>query len=59
MKIKDDWKNDALVNSSKYKELYEESINNNSKFWDKHGKRIDWIKKYTKIKDIVYSKGSR
>ncbi len=56
MKIKDDWKNDALVNSSKYKELYEESINNNSKFWDKNGKRIDWIKKYTKIKDIVYSK---
>ena len=56
MKIKDAWKNDALVNSSKYKELYEESINNNSKFWDKNGKRIDWIKKYTKIKDIVYSK---
>ena len=56
MKIKDDWKNDGLVDSTKYKELYEESINNNSKFWDKHGKRIDWIKKYTKIKDIVYSK---
>ena len=56
MKIKDDWKNDGLVDSSKYKELYQESINNNSKFWDKHGKRIDWIKKYTKIKDIVYSK---
>ncbi len=54
--MKIDWKNDGLVDSSKYKELYEESINNNSNFWDKHGKRIDWIKKYTKIKDIVYSK---
>ena len=56
MKIKEEWKKDALVNSSRYKELYEESINNNNKFWDKHGKRIDWIKEYTKIKDVIYSK---
>ena len=56
MKIKEEWKKDALVNSSRYKELYEESINNNNKFWNKHGKRIDWIKEYTKIKDVIYSK---
>ena len=56
MKIKEVWKKDALVNSSRYKELYEESINNNNKFWNKHGKRIDWIKEYTKIKDVIYSK---
>ena len=56
MKIKEEWKKDALVSSSRYKQLYEESINNNNKFWNKHGKRIDWIKEYTKIKDIIYSK---
>ena len=25
-------------------------------FWSNHGKRIDWFKPYTKIKDVVYSK---
>ena len=31
MKIKDEWKNDGLVDSSKYKELYK-SINYSNKF---------------------------
>ena len=56
MKIKDYWKKDALVDSSEYIDLYEDSIKNNDKFWEKHGKRIEWIKKYTKIKDVTYSK---
>ena len=56
MKIKDYWKKDALVDSFGYKDLYEDSIKNNDKFWEKHGKRIDWIKKYTKIKNVTYSK---
>ncbi len=56
MKIKDYWKKDALVNNSEYLDLYEDSIKNNDKFWEKHGKRVDWIKKYTKIKDVTYSK---
>ncbi len=56
MQIKDYWKRDALVDSSKYKDLYEDSIKNNDKFWDTHGSRVSWIKKYTKIKDVIYSK---
>ena len=32
------------------------SIKENDKFWAKEGKRISWIKKYTKIKDVKYSK---
>ena len=35
MKIKDYWKKDALVDSSKYIDLYENSIQNNDNFWDK------------------------
>ncbi len=38
------------------KKKYKESIRNNNEFWAKEGKRITWIKPYTKIKDIVYSK---
>ena len=44
MQIKDYWKRDALVDSSKYKDLYEDSIKNNDKFWDTHGSRVSWIK---------------
>ena len=32
------------------------SIKENDKFWAKEGKRITWMKKYTKIKDVKYSK---
>ena len=33
-----------------------ESISDNENFWDRHGKRIDWFRPYSKIKDVIYSK---
>ena len=56
IKVSDSWANHAYVNESKYKKKYKLSIKENDKFWAKEGKRISWIKKYTKIKDIKYSK---
>ena len=56
IKVSDNWSNQAYVNSSKYKKKYKLSIKENEKFWAKEGKRISWIKKYTKIKDVKYSK---
>ena len=44
------------VDSLKYEEMYKESITNPDKFWDIHGKRIDWIKPYTKISNVSYNK---
>ena len=32
------------------------SVKDNENFWRKEGKRINWIKPYTKIKDVKYSK---
>ena len=55
-KVFPEWKKKGLVNQSSYKEMYEESVSNNEKFWEKHGKRIDWIKPYSQIKDVTYSK---
>ena len=55
-KVSDSWANHAYVNGSKYKKKYKLSIKENEKFWAKEGKRITWIKKYTKIKDVKYSK---
>ena len=44
----------AHINKSKYEEMYNESISNPIKFWGKHGKRIDWIKNYEKVRDFSY-----
>ena len=56
IKVSDNWANHAYVNDSKYKKKYKLSIKENEKFWAREGKRITWIKKYTKIKDVKYSK---
>ena len=56
IKVSDSWANHAYVNESKYKKKYKLSIKDNDKFWSKEGKRITWIKKYSKIKDVKYSK---
>ena len=44
----------AHINKSKYEEMYKESISNPIKFWGEHGKRIDWIKNYEKVRDFSY-----
>jgi len=54
MKILDSWKSEALVDKEQYENLYKESILENDDFWNKQGNRINWIKKYSKIKDIKY-----
>ena len=56
IKVSDSWAHQAYINGSKYKKKYKLSIKENEKFWAKEGKRISWIKKYTKVKDVKYSK---
>ena len=55
-KTKKDWVSKATVNNKEYQKKYKHSIKDNDGFWKKEGKRIDWIKPYTKIKDVKYSK---
>ena len=50
------WSKQAYVNKKAYEKKYNTSIKNNENFWKKEGKRITWIKPYTKIKDVKYSK---
>ena len=54
--VSSEWSAEAQINSTKYNEWYENSLNNNEEFWNEHGKRIDWIKPYTKVKDVSYNK---
>jgi len=55
-KVPKKWSNNAYVDKSLYEKKYKLSIKDNENFWRKEGKRINWIKPYTKIKDVKYSK---
>ena len=55
-KVPKNWANKAYVDKSAYEKKYKLSLKDNEGFWRKEGKRIDWIKPYTKIKDVKYSK---
>jgi acetyl-CoA synthetase len=35
--------------------MYEASVNNQDAFWQEHGKRIDWIKPFTKTKNVSFA----
>ena len=55
MIIKEEWKKNALVLKDQYELMYEDSLKNNDSFWNTQGNRLNWKKKYTKIKDVKYS----
>ena len=54
--IPENYKNSAHVTKEIYEDLCQQAETDSEKFWDKIGKRVDWIKPYSKIKDITWSK---
>ena len=56
MEIKESWVKQAKVDSQTYEKKYNNSLDDNDNFWKEEGKRIDWIKNYSKIKNVKYSK---
>jgi acetyl-CoA synthetase len=44
----------AWTDEAGYFKLYEESIANPEKFWGEQGKRLHWVKPYTKVKNTSY-----
>jgi acetyl-CoA synthetase len=44
----------AWINQAKYSKLYAESIADPGTFWGEQGKRLHWIKPYTKVKNTSF-----
>jgi len=44
----------ARIKREDYHRLYAESIRDPNTFWAREGKRLDWIKPYSKIKDVSF-----
>jgi acetyl-CoA synthetase len=51
------WAERGYVNDAKYKKMYKASVTDNEGFWAEHGKRIDWFRPYTKVKNVSYKPG--
>ena len=47
----------AWVDNDKYLAMYQQSVDDPETFWAEQGKRINWIKPYSKIKDVSYGPG--
>jgi acetyl-CoA synthetase len=48
------WAARAYVDDAKYQELYAASLKDPAAFWGEHGKRIDWFKPFTKVKNTSF-----
>jgi acetyl-CoA synthetase len=46
----------ALIDETGYAEMYARSVDDNETFWAEQAGRIDWIKPFSKIKDVSFAK---
>jgi acetyl-CoA synthetase len=53
--VPDAWSEKAWADNAKYQDMYKQSIADPDAFWGEQGKRIDWIKPYTQVKDVDYT----
>jgi acetyl-CoA synthetase len=42
------------ISEAEYFRLYEQSVADPDRFWAEHGKRIDWIKPFTKVRNTAF-----
>lgn len=49
-----DWAKDAYVDNDRYLDMYQRSVSDPEGFWGEHGKRLDWIKPFAKVKNTSY-----
>jgi len=45
----------ALIDDKTYQQWYDRSVNDPEGFWAEHGKRVDWIKPFSKVKDVDFT----
>ncbi|MGE0024762.1 MAG: acetate--CoA ligase [Hyphomicrobium sp.] len=52
-----DWARRAWIDDAKYRALYERSVQDPEGFWGENGRRIDWMRAYTKVKNTSFGPG--
>ena len=57
-KVPENWPAQAYVDDARYRDMYAQSVRDPEGFWGDHGKRIDWIKPYTRVKRTSFAPGN-
>src|SRR5262245_39145334 len=47
-----EWKAHAFADDASYRSMHAAALEDPEAFWGHHGRRLDWIKPYTKVKDV-------
>ena len=53
--VTDEWAQKAHIDKAKYVEMYQASIDDPDAFWGEQGRRLDWIKPYTKVQNVSFA----
>ncbi len=54
--VPDAVKERALIDEAEYEAMYTRSVEDNEGFWAEQAKRLDWIKPFTRVKDVSFAK---
>ncbi|WMT73364.1 acetate--CoA ligase [Bradyrhizobium sp. Ash2021] len=52
-----EWAKRAYVDASGYRDMYARSIKDPDGFWGEHGKRVDWIKPFSRVQNASFAPG--
>ncbi|HEY4407676.1 MAG TPA: acetate--CoA ligase, partial [Xanthobacteraceae bacterium] len=53
-----EWKKRAYIDDAKYRSMYERSLKDPNGFWAQEGKRIHWMKPFSKVKNTTFGPGN-
>ena len=48
----------AHITADRYRDMYAASVSDPEGFWSTHGKRVDWIRPYTRVKNTSFKPGN-
>ncbi|MDX1589117.1 MAG: acetate--CoA ligase [Oleiphilaceae bacterium] len=56
--VKESFRQDTLVDKERYQALYRESVSHPETFWAEQGKRLQWMKPYTRVSNTSFAPGN-
>jgi acetyl-CoA synthetase len=53
--VSKEWAARAFIDAEKYREMYRRSVDDPENFWAEQAKRVDWMKPFTRVKNVSYA----
>src|SRR5437868_6551174 len=53
-----EWSKRTWIDDAKYREMYAQSVSDPDGFWAEQGKRIDWMKPFSKVSNCSFEPGN-